>query len=125
MSSPVVERSLDGEGAEVPSTPLPGPDVVSVSGEFEGPSDQLVERVVAGATQVSSTRVILDLSRVTFMDARAVGAIVRCRGLLVARSADLALVCPGGPALRLLTVLGLDRVWPIYLTRDEALQAVA
>jgi len=122
--SPVVERPREGDRCEISLMRHGGADVVSVAGEFDGCSERLVRRLVDDSRQVAQPQVVLDLSRVSFMDARAVGALVYCRRVLAARSAVMVLVCPGGPARRLLTVVGLDRVWTIHSTREQALRAV-
>jgi anti-sigma B factor antagonist len=124
MSSPVDERRLDDDRIGISIARCAGVDIVSVSGEFDAFSAQLVRRRVASRAKINQPQVIVDLSHVTFMDAGAVGTIVYCRRMLAVRGADLALVCPGGPALRLMTLLGLDRVWTLYSTLEEALQAV-
>lgn len=98
----------------------PGVEVVSLSGEFDAFSAQLVKRMLGDPAKLRQPQVILDLSDVTFMDAGAVGAIVYCRRMLAARGTDLSLVCPAGPALRLMRLLSLDRAWTIYSTQEDA-----
>lgn len=120
MPSRVAERSFADDRIGISTACRPGVEIVSISGEFDAFSAHLVKRMLGDPAKVSQPQVILDLSHVTFMDAGALGAIVYCRRLLTARSADLSLVCPAGPALRLMNLLGLDRVWTIYPTRKDA-----
>lgn len=115
----VAERSFAKDRIRVSTERRPGVEIVSISGEFDAFSAHLVKRCLGGP-EVSQPRVILDLTHVTFMDAGAVGAIVHCSRILAARHADLSLVCPAGRTLRLMRLLGLDRVWPIYPTREDA-----
>lgn len=118
--SPVGKRSFVDDLIRISAACRPGVEIVSVSGELDAFSAHHLKRWLGDPAKVSQPQVILDLSHVTFMDAGAVGAIVHCRRMLTARNADLCLVCPAGPALRLMRLLGLDRVWTIYPTREDA-----
>ncbi len=106
-------------------TPYAGVDVVSVTGDFDILYEGFVKSLVSDPTRVTQSQVILDLSGVTFMDAKGLGAIVYCKRILAARSADLSLVCPEGQALHVLSLLGFDCVLPIYSDRDSALLQVS
>ncbi len=98
-----------------------GVDVVSVSGEFDIGYESFVRDLVSDPTRVTQSQVILDLSRVTFMDARGLGAIIYCKEVLAGRSAELSLVCPEGQTRRVLALLTFERVLPIYSDRETAL----
>jgi anti-anti-sigma factor len=119
MSSQATD--LSSVAPSVAMTRYPGVDVVSVAGDFDVSCESFVGRLVADTKQVTQAQVILDLSEVTFMDAGAVGLVVRCRRTLAARSADLSLACPEGPALRVLRLLRIERILPIYPDRNIAL----
>jgi anti-sigma B factor antagonist len=61
----------------------------------------------------------IDLSRVKFIDSTGLSALVAARRVLVpARS--LVLICPEGPALRVIRIAGLDRVFTIRPDRAAA-----
>ena len=98
---------------------------MSVTGELDVRYEILLEHLVRDPTQVTQSRVILDLSRVTFIDARGAGSIAYCKRVLAARSAELCLVCPDGQVLRVLRLLDFERVLPIYSDRDHALHQVS
>lgn len=103
----------------------PGVDVVTVSGDLDVDHSRAVQDVVADATQVAQTEVVLDLTAVEFMDSTGVGALLYCRRTLASRAANLSLVCSGdGPVLQLLRVAELDRDQPIYPTTVAALEAL-
>ena len=109
----------------VSMTPHPGVDIVSITGEFDLRYESFLEHLVSDPTQVTQSQVILDLSRVTFMDARGVGAIAYCKRVLAARSTELSLVCPEGQVRRVLGLLGFERVLPVYSDRESALLQVS
>lgn len=57
-------------------------------------------------------RVLLDLSRVEFLDSSGLGALVAVRRMLDGRSFEL--VAPTGPVLRVLRLTRMDTVFPIH-----------
>lgn len=88
--------------------------VLEVEGEvdiFTAP--KLRERLV-GLIDSGRTRVLVDLDRVSFMDSTGLGTLVG--GLKRIKEADgtLALVCTSRPVLRLLTITGLNAVFPVH-----------
>jgi anti-sigma B factor antagonist len=125
MSSPAHDVPAASEVTTISTTRLPGVDVVTVTGDLDAFCEGRLRRAMSDPAHVTRPHVILDLTRATFLDARAVGAIVYCRRILAARDAALLLVCPDGPALRVLRLLGLERVLPIHPDQDTALRGIA
>src|ERR1700687_4218353 len=91
-------------------------------------------RIVAGA-EISSLqleietltrmtkKVVLQLAEVSFIDSAGVGALVRLFGVLRANGGDLKL-CQLSPfLLQVLQVTNLLRIFPIYASETEAIQA--
>jgi anti-anti-sigma factor len=72
--------------------------------------------------RLTQAHVVLDLTDVTFLDSTGIGTIVFCRRILTMRSIVLRLVCPTGPPLRTLTLVGLHRTLPVYPTLRDALR---
>src|SRR4051812_33371037 len=122
MSSREADLSPGPDLTMVSMTTYAGVDVVSLTGEFDIRYEGCLRRLVSDPARLTQSQVILDLTGVTFMDATGVGAIVSCKRVLAGRSADLSLVCPEGQTLRLLGLLGFERVLPIYSDRDSALR---
>jgi len=64
--------------------------------------------------------VVVDLTRVTFIDSTALGVLIGSVRRLRERDGRLVLVASGFPVMRPLTLTGLDRVFTIVATREEA-----
>ena len=99
--------------------------VVELGGEIDlytAPEfrSRMVELIDAGKTHL-----IVDLSEVTYIDSTALGVLLG--GLKRAHEArgSLALVCAGQNVVEVVRTAGLERDFPIYETREEALDAVA
>jgi anti-anti-sigma factor len=125
MSSREADLSPGRDPATVSVTLYPGVDVVSVTGELDLLYESSLRRLVSDPTQVTQSHVILDLSGVAFIDASGADAIVYCKNVLAARSAELSLVCPAGQASRVLDLLSFQRILPTYPDRESALLQVS
>ena len=71
----------------------------------------------------SSTRVVLDLSRLEFVDSSGLGAILSCLRQLAARGGDLKLCCTTKHVRAAMELVRMHRVFAIYDSRDEAVAA--
>ena len=98
--------------------------VISLAGEvdlYTAPEfkQQLLEVIARGATQV-----IVDFTSTTFIDSTTLGVLVG--GVKRLRPADgrLSLVCSNPNIVKIFEITGLDRVFQIYATRDDAVSSL-
>lgn len=98
-----------------------GPAVVTLAGEvdlFTAPQfDEALQRCI----DQGARRIIVDFSNVTFIDSTALSVLVAGSKRLA--RGELVIVCGLGNVLRLLQVAGLERLFVICPTLDEALEA--
>ncbi len=107
-------------GSDRPSGRRPvTPPVVAPAGELDMLIASGLRRELAQAA-VGADHVVLDLSRVTFMDSSAIGAIVAVHKELAARGGGVRLVNPQPPVQRILHITGLDCTLGGYDTLDAA-----
>jgi anti-sigma B factor antagonist len=86
-------------------------------------SERLSERIDSGIT-----RVVLDLSTVTFIDSTAIGALVSAATRLRERGgATLAVVCPeeNRQIVRIFEIAGVDSVIAMHGSREDAIAELA
>jgi anti-anti-sigma factor len=96
--------------------------VVDAHGELDAFSASAL--VDAFGEVAADERVLIDLSRVSFMDSTALGLVVKVANEITDRGCDLRLVLPTRSARRIFEITTLDRVLPIEATRDAALRAL-
>ena len=98
--------------------------VISLAGEvdlYTAPEfkQQLLEVIGQGGKQV-----IVDFSDTTFIDSTTLGVLVGGVKRLRSNDGQLSLVCSDRNITKIFEITGLDRVFTIYPTRDEAIANV-
>jgi anti-sigma B factor antagonist len=81
--------------------------------------ERMVELIESGKKQI-----VVDLSKATFIDSTTLGVLVGGVKRLRPAGGSLALVCTDQNITKIFEITGLDRVFPIHESRDEALSAV-
>jgi anti-sigma B factor antagonist len=98
-----------------------GTALISLAGEvdlYTAPEfkQQLLEVIGEGAKTV-----LVDLTDTTFIDSTTLGVLVGGVKRLRPNGGQLALVCNDRNITKIFEITGLDRVFTIYPTRDEAI----
>ena len=94
--------------------------VIALSGEvdlYTAPEfkQQLLDVIAKGAKTV-----VVDFSNTTFIDSTTLGVLVGGVKRLRTNDGQLSLVCSDRNITKIFEITGLDRVFAIYATRDEA-----
>jgi anti-sigma B factor antagonist len=94
--------------------------VISLAGEvdlYTAPEfkQQLLDVISQGGKEV-----VVDLSDTTFIDSTTLGVLVGGVKRLRTNDGQLSLVCSDRNITKIFEITGLDRVFTIYPTRDEA-----
>ncbi len=94
--------------------------VISLTGEvdlYTAPEfkQQLLEVIGQGAKEV-----VVDFTNTTFIDSTTLGVLVGGVKRLRTNGGQLSLVCSDRNITKIFEITGLDRVFAIYGTRDEA-----
>jgi anti-sigma B factor antagonist len=95
--------------------------VVALAGEIDlytcPEFKQELLRVIADG----ATLVVVDLAKTTFIDSTALGVIIRGVERLKHRDGRLVVVCADPSIVKIFEVTGLNRIFSVYGSRDEAL----
>jgi anti-sigma B factor antagonist len=122
----VVGKEPEHEGLREP--PVAGVErngdavVVSLAGELDLYNAEAVRAVLLEECARKPERVVVDLSRVEFIDSTALGVLIEARTKLDNRRAFL-LASPAVETRRALEISGLDRHFGMHDTLDGALSA--
>lgn len=97
-----------------------GRATVVVCGEVDLYTADQLHAALAKAVESGARQLTVDLSLVGFLDSTALGVLIAAAKLLPADDA-LDIVCPNEKIRRVFELTGLDGVFAIYKSRDEAL----
>ncbi|MEU8249050.1 STAS domain-containing protein [Nonomuraea sp. NPDC048916] len=95
--------------------------VVSLAGEVDVDNAAKVRECLDEAAESPGSRLVVDLSNLTFIDTTGLGVLVRLLDSLRERDGTLSLVAPDGQVLRRLRRTNLAPLFPIFDTLSQAL----
>jgi anti-sigma B factor antagonist len=101
-----------------------GRPVVSVSGEVDLHSAPRLSEQLAAMLDTGGGTLVLDLTDVGFLDSTGLGALVGARASATERGGALPLVCTHERILKLFTITGLDGVFDVHPSVQEALDSL-
>jgi anti-sigma B factor antagonist len=94
--------------------------VASVTGEIDVYTSPLLKRRLVDAVDDGCGLLIVVLDGVGFIDSSGLGVLVGALRRMKERDGDMRLVCTKEPVLKILRITGLDRVFPLFASVDEA-----
>jgi anti-sigma B factor antagonist len=94
--------------------------VVSVEGELDLATAPRLKWVLIDVLEAGCVRLVVDLSRVHFLDSTALGVLVGVKRRLDP-DARLAIVCAQPAVLKIFEFSGMDGAFEVFPTADEAL----
>ncbi len=109
----ITEQPIDGER-----------HVLAVRGEIDLFTAPELKQVLAESIEGGRVRIIVDLTDTTFLDSTALGVLIGAVKRLRSRDGALAIVNIDENIAKTFEITGLDQVFTIVPTREEALDAV-
>jgi anti-sigma B factor antagonist len=98
--------------------------VIALEGEVDIYIATEFKRVLLDSLVEGHVRIVIDTTKVGFMDSSALSALISGERRLREKGFSLHVVGQS-EVVRLLSITGLDRVFPIFPTLQEAIEAVA
>ena len=99
--------------------------VVAVRGEIDLFTAPELKQVLAEAIEGGRTRIVVDLTETTFLDSTALGVLIGAVKRLRSRDGALAIVNVDENIAKTFEITGLDQIFTILSSRDEAVSAVS
>jgi anti-sigma B factor antagonist len=109
----ITEHPIDGER-----------HVLAVRGEIDLFTAPELKQVLAESIEAGRIRIIVDLTDTTFLDSTALGVLIGAVKRLRSRDGALAIVNIDDNIAKTFEITGLDQIFTIVPTRDEAVDAV-
>lgn len=98
--------------------------VVAVRGEIDLFTAPDLKAMLVAAIDGGKSRIVVDLSQTTFLDSTALGVLIGAVKRLRARDGALTLVNTDANIAKTFEITGLDQIFTIAATRDEAIAAL-
>ncbi len=95
--------------------------VFKLTGSLDIATSPSVRAVLLEETEKGKHDVIVDLSRLEFLDSTGLGALIGAQRRALEQESEVRLVVSEGPIARLLNITGLVRVFGVYPSLDAAL----
>ena len=99
--------------------------VVAPTGEIDAVTSPTLGKRLLALAEEGKTGLVVDLSKVTFIDSTGIGVLVNTVRQLSNRHGHLVLVCPNERVLRPFQVTGLTQRLAITASREEAVAQAA
>jgi anti-sigma B factor antagonist len=99
--------------------------VVAAHGELDVLTAATLRTTIGGVIDDGRAHLVLDASGITFMDSTGIGVLVIALRRTRASGGSFAIAGAHGRTLRTLSMTGLDRVFTLYDTVEEAQAALA
>ena len=120
VRKPGEPAATDGPSAfAIERAPFEAPGVL-VRGEVDLATAPTLTEEIDAAMRDSAGAFVVDLCDVEFLDSTGVTVLLHARAFLARDERDLVVVCPPGPVLRIFEMAGIDDLFTIFDTRDEA-----
>lgn len=98
--------------------------VLAPVGEFDISTVDLLRETFVDAVTADSSKLVIDLSGMTFLDSMALGAIIGANRRANGWNGWVRLVAPRPGVRKILHVTNLDKVFGLYDTVDQAIAHV-
>jgi anti-sigma B factor antagonist len=112
------EFAITEQGSEA------GHHVIAARGEIDLFTAPELKQVLTDAIEGGERRIAIDLSEVSFLDSTALGVLIGAVKRLRSRGGALAIVNTDSSIAKTFEITGLDQIFTIRPTRDEAVEAL-
>jgi anti-sigma B factor antagonist len=109
----ITEHAIDGDR-----------HVLAVRGEIDLFTAPELKQVLAESIEAGRVRIVVDLTDTTFLDSTALGVLIGAVKRLRSRDGALAIVNIDENISKTFEITGLDQIFTIVPTREEAVDAV-
>jgi len=104
----------------VKPAPLSGAPGVVVRGDVDIDTAPRLTEALDAAIRETRGAFVVDLCDVEFLDSSGVNVLVRARAVLGRHDRSLVVICPPGPARRILEVAGIADLLALFESRERA-----
>lgn len=101
-----------------------GVPVIELQGEIDVYTAPQLKQQMIVLMEDGARQILINLSHVDYMDSTALGVLIGGLKRIREMDGNMALICPAPRTRRVFEVTGLDKIFDIYNSQSEALEAV-
>jgi len=102
-------------------TPSEKARILDVEGEIDVYTSPELKQKIVEYTEAGVKSLVINLSKVEYLDSTGLGVLIGGLKRLREASGNLSLVAPGMRILRIFEITGLDKIFDIYPSEEEAI----
>ena len=100
-------------------------NVIALRGEIDVYTAPLLRQKIVDLVDQGALNIVIDMEKVDFLDSTGLGVLVEGLKRVKTRGGNLTLVITQDKILKIFDITGLNKAFPIYGTREDAVQGVA
>ena len=100
------------------------PPIIELEGEVDVYTAPQLKQQMIGLLEQGATALVVDLTRVEYLDSTALGVLIGGLKRLRERDGDMVLVCPSPRIRRVFEITGLDKIFDIYNAQSDAMESM-
>jgi anti-sigma B factor antagonist len=112
-------------GAEYEVSWAAGFPVVTTPDEIDVSNAAEFRRSLLSSANGSYPTLVVDMSRTVFCDSTGLHQLIQARARAIAAGGEIRLVVRAAPVLRLLRIMGIEGLFPVFATLAEAVAGEA
>ncbi|AKM82018.1 TPA: anti-sigma factor antagonist [Candidatus Berkelbacteria bacterium] len=98
--------------------------VIDVSGEIDVYTSPRLKQQINGCFNNRQYRIVVNLTEAEYLDASALGILISGLKGCREQNGTLLLICPKPRVLKIFEITGLNKIFEIFLTTEEALEKI-
>ena len=98
--------------------------LIDLAGEVDAYTSARFREVMMDIIEDGSPRLIVSMARVDYIDSSGLGALVGGLKRTSERDGKIIIVCHQSQVRKVFEITGLEKVFPIFDTEEEALEAI-
>ena len=102
----------------------PAKGVIELEGEVDVYTAPQLKQQMISLLEGGSRRMVVDLTKVEYLDSTALGVLIGGLKRMREQDGNMVLVCPSPRIRRVFEITGLDKIFDIYNSTDEAQSAL-
>jgi anti-sigma B factor antagonist len=100
-----------------------GASVIALRGEIDVYTAPLLRQKLVDLVDEGALNIVVDMEKVDFLDSTGLGVLVEGLKRVKTRGGNLTLVITQDKILKIFDITGLNKAFPVYGTREEAVKS--